>query len=157
MNIFYLDENPNECAKMHCDPHVGKMLIESAQLLSNVHYFYADVKHPDLCIPTHLGHPSAVWVRQNAAHYNWLHQLFTALHDEFIYRFQKQHGCYLNRSKALKLTPERLVTFDFEEPPQAMPDHYRIAGKAVQAYRNYYKEGKSHLLKYTRRSAPSWL
>lgn len=33
MNIFYLDENPKLCAEYHCDRHVVKMILESAQLL----------------------------------------------------------------------------------------------------------------------------
>ena len=37
MNIFYLHENPEVCAKMHCDKHVAKMIIEYAQMLSTAH------------------------------------------------------------------------------------------------------------------------
>lgn len=37
MNIFYLHESPAFAAEMHCDQHVRKMLIESAQLLSTAH------------------------------------------------------------------------------------------------------------------------
>lgn len=34
MNIFYLDENPEICARFHNDKHNVKMIVESAQLLS---------------------------------------------------------------------------------------------------------------------------
>ena len=37
MNVFYLSQDPVEAAQMHCDQHVRKMLIESAQLLSTAH------------------------------------------------------------------------------------------------------------------------
>ena len=37
MNIFYLSEDPVQCAKWHCDKHVTKMIIEYAQLLSTAH------------------------------------------------------------------------------------------------------------------------
>lgn len=37
MNIFYLSSDPVEAAQMHCDQHVRKMLIESAQMLSTAH------------------------------------------------------------------------------------------------------------------------
>ena len=33
MNIFYLDKNPNTAAKMMCDKHIIKMILESAQML----------------------------------------------------------------------------------------------------------------------------
>jgi hypothetical protein len=36
MNIFYLHPNPEVCAKHHCDKHVVKMTLETAQLLSTV-------------------------------------------------------------------------------------------------------------------------
>ena len=35
MNIFYLHEDPDVSAKMHCDKHVVKMIIEYAQLMSD--------------------------------------------------------------------------------------------------------------------------
>lgn len=34
MNIFYLDQDPVIAASMHCDQHLHKMILESAQLLS---------------------------------------------------------------------------------------------------------------------------
>lgn len=34
MNIFYLDHDPAAAARAHCDRHVVKMILESAQLLS---------------------------------------------------------------------------------------------------------------------------
>ena len=37
MNIFYLDPRPDTAAEMHCDKHVVKMIVESAQMLSTVH------------------------------------------------------------------------------------------------------------------------
>ena len=37
MNIFVLDDNPITAAKQHCDKHVVKMIIESAQMLSTAH------------------------------------------------------------------------------------------------------------------------
>ena len=37
MNIFYLHNDPEISAKMHCDKHVVKMIIEYAQMLSTAH------------------------------------------------------------------------------------------------------------------------
>ena len=36
MNIFVLDEKVEKCAEYHCDKHVIKMILESAQMLSAV-------------------------------------------------------------------------------------------------------------------------
>ena len=45
MNIFYLDKNPITAAKMSCDKHVCKMIIESAQMLSTAHRMLDGVKY----------------------------------------------------------------------------------------------------------------
>ena len=37
MNIFYLDRDPKIAAEMHCDKHVVKMILESAQMMSTAH------------------------------------------------------------------------------------------------------------------------
>lgn len=38
MNIFILDENPQKCAEYHCDKHVVKMILETAQILCTVRH-----------------------------------------------------------------------------------------------------------------------
>ena len=37
MNIFYLDDDPIQCAKWHVDKHIVKMITEYCQLLSTAH------------------------------------------------------------------------------------------------------------------------
>ena len=37
MNIFYLDRSVYRPAEMHCDKHVVKMILETAQMLSTAH------------------------------------------------------------------------------------------------------------------------
>ena len=37
MNIFALSPVPEVAAKWHCDKHVVKMILESAQMLSTAH------------------------------------------------------------------------------------------------------------------------
>lgn len=63
MNIFYLDENPNLCAQYHCDRHVIKMILESAQLLCTA----LNVVAGQQVTPyksTHVNHPCSIWVRE---------------------------------------------------------------------------------------------
>ena len=38
MNIFFLDTDTKKCAEYHCDKHVVKMILETAQLLCGVHH-----------------------------------------------------------------------------------------------------------------------
>ena len=48
MNIFFLSLNPGICAKMHCDAHVRKMILEYAQMLCSAHHVCGKYKNPNL-------------------------------------------------------------------------------------------------------------
>ena len=39
VNLFYLDKDPEKCAKFYCDKHVNKILVEILQILSQLHHF----------------------------------------------------------------------------------------------------------------------
>ena len=57
MNIFVLDDNPKLCAMVHCDKHVVKMILETAQMICTKHHLV--IGH-DYDIPyksTHVNYP----------------------------------------------------------------------------------------------------
>lgn len=53
MNLFVLDRNPRLAARAHCDKHVVKMVLETAQLLR------ACADQPDALTPFALAMPEA--------------------------------------------------------------------------------------------------
>jgi hypothetical protein len=55
-----------------------------------------------------------------------------------------------------RLIVDILVSLGLTEP-LVMPDEYKIIGSPIDSYRQLYAYGKKHLLKYTKRSQPSWL
>ena len=57
MNIFILDKNPKLAAAMHCDKHVPKMILETAQMLSTAHRVYDTPQAENLYKQAHLNHP----------------------------------------------------------------------------------------------------
>ena len=72
MNIFYLDSDPYVAAKMHCDKHVVKMILESAQMLSTAHRVLDGDEYADergLYKMAHKNHPSTIWVRTSTDNY----------------------------------------------------------------------------------------
>lgn len=148
MNIFILDENPKLCAQYHCDKHVVKMILESAQMLCSA------VEGPDLYKPTHRNHPCSIWVRESIENFDWLYNLAIELGHEYTFRYGKIHKSIevINRANLYKSLP----LIDRTPFAQAMPDQYRDSD-AVKAYRNYYRFEKKDILKYTRREQPSWL
>lgn len=135
MNIFYLDRDPVEAARMQCDRHVVKMILETAQLLSTAHA-ELDGESPAYK-PTHKNHPSAVWVRSSAAAYRWAWRHLAALGIEYKNRYGKVHKTIREHLDALYNAPEAIPAGDFVDPPQCMPDECK-RDDAVLAYQLYY-------------------
>lgn len=158
MNIFYLDQDPNIAARYHVDKHVVKMILESAQLLSTAHHIAGS--NPEILEriykATHYNHPSAIWVRENKANYQWLFELFLALLNEYHYRFGKTHKSS-ELIPFLKEAPLSLPEAPFFPPTPTMDEEYLIDDNSLLSYRNYYKLGKSHLFAWTKREKPDWL
>lgn len=141
MNIFYIHTSPYTSAKAMSDKHVVKMILESAQLLSTAHHLLNSQNAPLLYKPTHSKHPSAVWVRQSKAHYDWLYQHFIALCEEYTKRYGKVHGTDTKLRKLLATPPINLLDNGFVPPPCAMPDEYKD-GNSLSSYRKYYEAKK---------------
>lgn len=158
MNIFYLDKNPVTAAQYSVDRHVVKMILETAQLLSTAHHILDGDRAPSgIYKSTHRNHPSAVWARSSRSAYEWLFRHFEALLDEYTYRYGKNHKSGELRD-LLSNPPANIPDAPFTDPTPAMDEQYIVPnGSVVESYRNYYKFGKSHLHKYTRRLPPDFL
>jgi hypothetical protein len=174
MNIFYLDNSPRLCAEQHCDKHVVKMILEYAQLLSTAHrvldgvvstgisktgrkqtsYVLSDSREPVLYRATHLNHPSAVWVRQSSANYEWLYVMWLELMSEYTHRYHKQHACEKLVTQLREL-PHNITQGTFTEPPPAMPDYCKVSGDSIRSYRNYYIQEKARFAKWKTKT-PEW-
>ena len=135
MNIFYLDVDPYEAARMQCDRHVVKMILETAQLLSTAHH-ELDGESPAYK-PTHKNHPSAVWVRSSYAAYRWAWNHLRALGLEYQRRYGKVHKTIREHLDSLYSVPKAIPSGDFSEPPQCMPDEYKRDDTTL-AYQLYY-------------------
>lgn len=151
MNIFILDENINKCAIYHCDKHVVKMLLESAQILCTVANL-AGIKTPYRS--THINHPCVKWAQSSIQNWRWLKRLAFALNREFKYRFDgKDHKSF---EAIAKLKEPKLPNIGLTSWPQAMPDSFKISKNPVQAYRNYYAAMKRPFATWKRRRIPKW-
>jgi len=157
MNIFVLYADPVRCAKAHCDKHVVKMILETAQLLSTTHHILDNGKVPEgIYKSTHRMHPCAVWARQSAGNYTWLHELGMSLCAEYTHRYLKTHKTQ-EVLHILRKLPRSIARTRQTPWAQCMPDQYRAPRNAIQAYRAYYMGEKARMLKYTNRPHPSWL
>ena len=128
------------------------MTLETAQLLCGVHHIIGGDAPYKL---SHKNHPCSIWVRNSLENYLWLCELGLELCQEYEYRYQKIHKSKLIIEWCLVNKPNIPDTL-FEEPPQAMPEQYKVFGNAVKAYRNYYIGEKYTFSKWKNRNIPKW-
>lgn len=177
MNIFWLDEDLRKSAEYHNDKHCVKMILEYAQLLSTAHRIldgtpvsvvntktgkprqHLKLSNPRadsvLYKPTHTNHPCAVWVRQSRENYFTLYNLFTELLYEYNVRYGRKHKTS-DLAVYLADAPVNLTKYDRTDIPLCMPDQYKVPGNPVESYRNYYRQGKSHIANWRIRKTPEW-
>ena len=144
MNLFYLDRDPVTAASYHYDKHKVKMVLEAAQMLCTAHHCYGDEELKDL-IPykqAHLNHPSTIWVRKSRATYFWVYEYMMALGREYTKRYGKEHLTIIKCRDFLSQYPKYIQGDDWCEPPQCMPDEYKVEGDSISAYWNYYEGDK---------------
>jgi len=179
MNLFILDQNPDTAARLQCDKHVVKMIVESAQMLSTAHRMLdgielikpsvsgkTNVKHwrltgkkeEMLYKAVHTGHPCTVWTMESSTNYGWHLVHFVALCDEYTYRYGKVHKTselipYLmelpRNIKEGPLTPFKLA---MKSNPECMfPDD------PVKSYRMFYQTKQDRFkMAWTKREIPEW-
>tara|TARA_B100000029_G_scaffold482512_1_gene532646 strand:+ start:280 stop:756 length:477 start_codon:yes stop_codon:yes gene_type:complete len=155
MNIFYLDNHPDDAAEMHCDKHCVKMILEYAQMLSTAHR-ELDGNVPDILYKsTHKNHPSTIWTRSSKQHYDWLFRLFRMLSAEYTLRYGKIHKTWEKLGKILETAPKNIVENGWSDPPQCMPDHCKKPD-TIDAYRNYYLTEKASFSTWNYSKQPTW-
>jgi hypothetical protein len=179
VNIFILDENPLAAARMHCDKHVPKMVVESAQMLSTAHRMldgkeylapsksgkrmtkhYLLERNDDVIYKAvHAAHPCTVWTMQSASNYIWHYGLFHALSEEFEYRFKKIHRSWDILKDILSVIPKNITDIGptpYAKAMKAYPD-IAVIENPVEAYRQFYIADKIEFAKWEKgRSAPTW-
>ena len=154
MNIFFLDNDIKKCAQYHCDKHVVKMILETAQLLCGVHHVIDQVTDQGPYKLSHKNHPCAIWTRESLTNYLVLCELGLELCYEYSYRYGKRHKsqdviewCVINKPS--------IQDIGYTEPPKAMPDEYKV-DSVVESYRNYYRGAKASFAVWKNREKPFW-
>lgn len=167
MNIFVLDYDPTIAARYHCDQHLHKMILESAQMLSTwVHKttLPTHIKR-EFYKPTHPNHPCTLWLSEQA-HRNWLTQLCFALDDLRMTNGSDSHKsmeiikayCDVDPSPPEPFDDTNVLPFVF-----CGPDNLRL-GSVVQQYQVYYRkkarewaETKGVIMSWKGRSVPTFM
>ena len=180
MNIFVLDKDPVVAAQLQCDKHVVKMILESAQMLSTAHRMLDGtvqigpsksgktmVKHyrlfddPEmdqlLYKAVHYKHPCTVWSVESSDNYRWHWEHYSALCEEYTYRYGKVHGSSLLRS-ALWTLPHNIPKGPLTPFKLAMNSNPECKFKdPVKSYRAFYQTKQERFsMVWTKRPVPEW-
>lgn len=166
MNIFFLSKNPKKCARMHCDKHVVKMILETCQMLWTAFHLTGkgDWKSTvpgsiKIYKPTHKNHPTAIWIRSSPNNFKWAVSLASELCLEYHRRYGKIHACSMMVIWFKYNTPTCDETIQIKNqcktnypksctpPPLAMPQEYHRKD-LVKSYRAYYAGEKSSIAKW---------
>ena len=183
MNIFILNKSPILAARDHCNKHVVKMILESAQMLSTAHWInWQRMLQPELqpgeklqdwlrvnvhkdlqptWKMTHAHHPCTQWAARCWGNYTWLSLHGMELCREYEHRYGRTH-----KSLEVHRWLNRVIPPTFETTTEvatattpfaiAMPEKYHVADNAVESYRSYYMGEKAHFAKWPADRVPVW-
>jgi hypothetical protein len=167
VNIFAVNRDPVLAAKDLIDGHVGKMCLESAQILCTAHRTckspLSSSKLSRLYKATHVSHPSSKWVCYSRDNYSWLYEHFEALSAEYQRRsaHKNPHASFAKLGALLR--PCQLDFYDDGFVPwfPAMPEEMKPASgcsvdEMVTAYKHFYVETKQPFAYWTERAVPTW-
>jgi hypothetical protein len=149
MNIFILDYDIRTNAYYHCDQHVNKMVLESAQMLCTV------AGENNIVVPykaTHPNHPCTKWVRESIDNYIYLLDLAFWLNEAAKERYKRKTD-HKSWTILESLDIPRLPELGLTKFARAMPDEFKIMNDTVEAYRAYYKTKEFATWKNAK---PSW-
>ncbi len=65
-----------------------------------------------------------------------------ALGEEYTKRYGKTHLSITKCKPTLQFHPNGMPDGFFTEPPQCMPEQYKVEGDSISAYWNYYEQEK---------------
>lgn len=177
MNLFFLSMNPKTAARWHANIHIVKMIVETAQLLCNVHRRAAGKESN--CLPPYTrkrsipyqdskaGHSklgSMIWVAESLGNYRWAVQLGLELCREY------NRGRGRAKGKVTKHRTEAVLEWLRDHEPNfrrkartkvrrvhlAMPDELK-QDDIIEAYRDYYfSKRKTMRMEWPEGRTPEW-
>lgn len=156
MNIFWLDEHPELCARWHCDQHVIKMLTEYAQVLGEALKIHGC--DADFLAGGFEHHPQTQWAAHSRSNWDELYDLARALYDEKLRRYGPPHSSWTDKIEPITddmrdVLPERGPS----PKPFSAGDLEVPVDNIYLKYRWYYLTRKAPWARYDHSDPPWWL
>ena len=168
MNIFVLDPDPRLAAAAHCDQHLHKMILESAQLVSTA-MIARNFNISGLYKPTHPKHPCTIWAAASNHNIVWICELATEL-DSIR---QSVSNCGSHASMEIIKSVRDFMDYEFGYVSHIAHTPFVFAGPAIISirpgstidhYRHYYRQkhnawllDKGAGMTYKGRSVPDFM
>ncbi len=175
--IYYLNADPVQCAREHCDKHVRTQCFELGLLLSYVYRCRGN----DPTILAKIYSPALdqkvdyfAWLSKSCENYKYVYSLWKELLIEHAYRFDKEHVSlpllplleknpiknYWREREDTFTTPLCKVPVKYQLDHNKKPYAARLGNSAkrstLNSYRNWYQKEFSDET-YTKRDKPTWL
>lgn len=181
-NVMFLDDDPEQCARWHCDAHVGKGLLWAAQILSQAWFNCSLPARPDIDKILTLE-----WSNDKPAPYGqgqWQNaqlckeRIYFKGHNDhpcvgwagqlggnytWLYRLacalQEEHELRFRRVHSTKPVVASLELL----PPQLIETEHQwcdapiVLPSEFSDYKQYYRSMNKNFRKYTNRDEPEWL
>lgn len=167
MNIFFLHKNPVASSNMYGDKHVGKIILEIAQMCSTALHRHglSDIAPYK---PAYENHPMTRWVGDSSGNFEYAITLATGLSTQWHERFKSSHKSI---DAIMDITISAIISeriykafpqYDFTLPPLCMPDEhkpddYTSFDDTIEAYRRYYKHDKTAMHSWSHDIIPDFL
>lgn len=141
MNIFVLDLDPVIAASYHCDQHLHKMILESAQMLSTAAHKHFPHIREHIYKPAYEKHPCTIWVSESYSHMVWVCTLANSLEEIRLSSGNNRHSSMdvIDAVYSNVADPYALAPLEFAE---AMYPHIKIRQdlSTVEKYQLYYRK-----------------
>lgn len=164
MNLFILDNDKELSAIYHTDKHIVKMPTETAQMIS---FLYHDKELWNKDIPScimgfskaHYKHPCTIWIKESRANFEYACRFGLELYKEYQFRYNKpdKHQRARDIFEFALNNPPNLSSKGLTPFAQAMDVQYLKFTCPIENYREYYRVGKQHLHKWTKRDIPYFI
>lgn len=154
MNIFMPDPEPRACARALDDRRLGKMVLETAQIICTALHGVRDLPYK----PTHRSHPAVLWAGAAQANTAWLVVLLDELGEEWTWR-RRNGQRHKSHAQVHPLVAD-LATFDGRPvTPWAGCTGAAVGRDVHERYRAYLAEkwgGDRPAPTWWRRGPPAW-
>jgi hypothetical protein len=147
MNIFVLDQDIGRCARYRCD---ARLKDDPGSVRSCAPLNKKAAAHP-ITPPVA---PCVLWAEKSWDSFRgWRAWPARSMPNTATAARQLDHAsiAVLDQVEELRFESRGLTEF-----AQAMPEHYKVPGDAVAAYRSFYLAEKHAFARWTRRAPPDW-